>query len=164
MRQAADFLGVTQPTIARRIRALEADLGIPLFERSREGHHLTAAGAELLPEARRVESAGLRFEQRSLGLLTGLRETVRVGAGETAAAVLARGLHLIEGGPTIELVVSDVSSPIESRAPEILVRHGVPEVETGLTRRVGSINCALYGAHKLGENRALPLLQSKSIM
>lgn len=158
LRQAAGMLGVTQPTIARRIQTLEHDLGIPLFHRTREGHRLTAAGADLLPEARAVESAGLRFEQRALGLLTGLTQTVRVGVGETAAAVLARGLHLMTDGPIIELI--DPLAPIDSRAPDILLRHGVPKVETGITRRVGSISCAIYGARKLAENRTLPLLKT----
>lgn len=158
LRQAADMLGVTQPTIARRLRSLETDLGIPLFDRTREGHRLTTAGAELLPEARFVETAGLRFEQRSLGLLSRLTETVRVGAGETAAAVLAQGLNHIADGPVIELIVTDFPLPADRRIPEILVRHGVPKTETGLTRRVGSVSCAVYGVNTFAEGRALPLL------
>jgi len=40
LRQAADMLEVTQPTIARRLKRLEAEIGIPLFERTREGQVL----------------------------------------------------------------------------------------------------------------------------
>lgn len=157
LRQAAEMLGVTQPTVARRVRILEADLGVPLFDRDREGHRLTAAGVELLPEVRTVETAILRVEQRSLGLLSRLTETVRVGAGETAAAVLARGLNHIADGPNIELVVTGVNSPAVSRPPEVLVQHGMPEAGSGLTKRVGSISCAIYGSMTFADGRSLPL-------
>ena len=157
LRQAADMLGVTQPTIARRVQTLEADLGIPLFERDREGHRLTAAGAQLLPEVHAVETAALRVQQRSLGLVGRLTETVRVEAGETAAAVLARGLKDIADGPNIELLVTGLPSPGISRSPEVLVQHGQPETGSGLTRRVGSVSSAIYGTKAFAENRPLPL-------
>jgi len=157
LRQAAEMLGVTQPTISRRLQRLEGDIGILLFERHRDGHRLTPAGAELLPEIRVVESAALRVEQRSLSLATQLTETVRVGAGETSAAVLARGLHLLDGSPTVELVITDKPSPLETRAPDIRVLHDMPRSETGVTRRVGSVGCAVYGTSNYAEARALPL-------
>lgn len=157
LRQAAQMLGVTQPTVARRIQELEADLGLPLFERRREGHRLTVAGAKLLPVVQTVETAVLRVEKRSLDLLNRLRETVRVEAGETAAAVLTRGLHNLTDGPNVELLVTGIASPIAKRTPEILVQHGMPEDASALTRRVGSINCAIYGAPIFAEDRTLPL-------
>jgi len=157
LRQAALRLGVTQPTVARRIRALEADLGLPLFERDRDGHRLTQAGAELLPDARAVETAALRVERRSLGLLAGLKETVRVEAMETAAAVLARGIDRLGDGPAIELAVAGVSPSRADRLPEIEVRHGLPATGDGVTRRIGSISVAVFGAPRFAEGRALPL-------
>jgi len=43
-RRAADMRHLTQPAFSRRIRSLEAWVGTPLFERSRQGVHLTPAG------------------------------------------------------------------------------------------------------------------------
>jgi DNA-binding transcriptional LysR family regulator len=157
LRQAAGALAVTQPTVARRLQMLEADLGVPLFERGREGHRLTAAGAELLPAARAVETAALRVEQRALGLLTGLTETVRVEAGEWAAAVLARGLADLAEGPRVELTVTEARPPKSKPAPDILLRHGLPVRGAGLTQRVGLLDAALYGAPHFADGRALPL-------
>lgn len=159
LRQAAEMLGVTQPTISRRIQMLEADLGISLFERTRAGHKLTKAGADLLPEVRMVETAALRVEQRSLGLLNQLTETIRVGvvAGETAAEVLARGLNNNPEGPNIELV--DIKTPASENlhAPEIIVQHHMPDAGDGFTRRVGTIDCGIYGSANFAEGRTLPL-------
>jgi len=157
LRGAAETLGVTQPTIARRLRILEADLGLPLFDRDRDGHRLTAAGAALLPEARAVETAALRFERRSHGLIDRLAETVRVGAAEWAALLLARGLARIPDGPRIELLETRMPWPGSGRAPEIVVRHGLPDAGDQVTRRVGSLDCAVYGAAGFGYGRALPL-------
>jgi DNA-binding transcriptional LysR family regulator len=157
LREAANALGVTQATVSRRVQALEADLGIPLFERHREGHRLTAAGSELFPDVRAVETAALRVEKRSLGLLGGLTETVRIEAGETAAALLVRGLQKLESGPSVELLVTGISSQTSGRTPEVLVRHGLPEKARGITRRVGSISCAVYGAPSFADDRTLPL-------
>lgn len=157
LRRAADALQVTQPTVARRIRELEVDLGLPLFERDRDGHRLTAAGAELLPEARVVETAAMRVERRSRGLVGGLADTVRVGAGEWAAALLARGLGRIAQGPRIEMMVTGTPQTPAGRAPEILVRHGMPADGDALTWRVGALGCAIYGAPRFAQGRALPL-------
>jgi len=160
LRRAADMLSVTQPTIARRLRNLETDMGLALFDRSRGGHRLTRAGEELLPEIRAVETAALRVEQRSLGLATQLTETVRIAAGQTSAAVLARGLHLLKDGPAVELVVTDVPNTNDARTPDISVFHDIPSSSSGVTRRIGSINCAVYGSPDFAWARAMPLSPS----
>jgi len=52
--RAAERLYVSQPALSKQIRALERQLGTALFVRDRHGVALTAAGAALLPHARRV--------------------------------------------------------------------------------------------------------------
>jgi DNA-binding transcriptional LysR family regulator len=60
MRAAGRALGLSQPTIARRLAAFEAGFGgQPLFDRLPEGVRLNAAGEQLLDAAEDAERAML---------------------------------------------------------------------------------------------------------
>jgi DNA-binding transcriptional LysR family regulator len=52
--RAAERLFVSQPALSKQVRALERQLGAPLFVRDRQGVALTPAGTALLPHARQV--------------------------------------------------------------------------------------------------------------
>src|SRR6266550_7300869 len=54
MNKAALELNTVQSNVTARIRALEEQLGVDLFERSNRGVSLTAGGQRLVPYARRV--------------------------------------------------------------------------------------------------------------
>lgn len=51
---AAEKLNVSQPSLSNQIAAVEADLGVRLFERSRAGVQTTARGLEFVSRARRI--------------------------------------------------------------------------------------------------------------
>src|SRR5712672_4673271 len=110
MRAAGRALGLSQPTIARRLAAFEASFGGPsLFDRLPEGLHLNAAGEQLVPAAESVEDAVLTLERRRAAASPVLSGTVRVSTGECAGGFLARCLSgstttALPTGITLELV------------------------------------------------------------
>jgi DNA-binding transcriptional LysR family regulator len=86
MNRAAAELHTVQSNVTARIRALEDELGCPLFERHSRGVALTQAGERLLPYARRVAwlladaTRAARDDGQPRGPLT-------IGSLETTAAL-----------------------------------------------------------------------------
>jgi LysR family transcriptional regulator, cyn operon transcriptional activator len=52
--RAATRLHLSQPALSRQIHALEADLGVPLFDRIGRRVQLTSQGEDLLRRSRRL--------------------------------------------------------------------------------------------------------------
>src|ERR1700756_3189029 len=79
MRAAGRALGLSQPTIARRLAAFEASLGgTTLFDHLPEGRRLNVAGKHLVPTAESVEDAMLSLERLRAAASPALSGTVRV--------------------------------------------------------------------------------------
>ena len=77
--QAARRLGIAQPPLSVQIQRLEAELGVPLFERTSRRVELTAAGHRLLEEGKRI-----------LDDFSGAMEAARRAArGETGSITVA---------------------------------------------------------------------------
>lgn len=79
---AAQRLGVDHTTVARRISALEKEVGNQLFERRASGYHLTEPGKRLLGHVESIESATLAMESAVSGGSERVSGRVRIGATE----------------------------------------------------------------------------------
>ena len=80
---AARRAGVEHTTVARRIQALEKQMGAALFAREAGGHRLTEAGRQLLPAVEAMETAVLGVERAAPAQAgAGPSGLVRVGATE----------------------------------------------------------------------------------
>jgi DNA-binding transcriptional LysR family regulator len=150
LRAAGRALGLSQPTIGRRLAAFEAVFGGPaLFDRLPEGLRLNAAGAALLETAEQLEDAALALERRHAATSPALSGTVRVSVGEWAAGFLARHLARfgepdLPPGITVELVESPETANLARRDADLALRHGVPQSGNLYVSKVGAIACALY--------------------
>ena len=94
---AARGLRTSQTTVARRIAALEAELGFPLFEKRQAGYALTPAGQDLLERAKQVEASANGFAEAASAQSRNLSGIVKVTTEEIYAlallAPLLRELH-----------------------------------------------------------------------
>lgn len=110
--QAAESLGIAQPSLSKQIRTLEAELGAPLFSRARGNITLTPAGEALMPLAKRiladVDTARLEVQELA-GLVRG---RVRLGATPSlCAGLLADALRRFHDSyPGIRLIVEEGGS------------------------------------------------------
>jgi DNA-binding transcriptional LysR family regulator len=78
--RAAEQVHVSQPSLSQQIRALEKELGAPLFSRARGNIALTDAGESLLPLARRILADADTARHEVLELAQLRRGRVRLGA------------------------------------------------------------------------------------
>ena len=62
--QAAEILFITQPSLSKAIKDIEAEVDLSLFQRSSKGISLTADGAEFLGYARQVVEQSDLLETR----------------------------------------------------------------------------------------------------
>jgi len=85
---AARRLAVDHTTVARRIQALEKEIGTALFSRESDGHRLTEAGRRLQPQVEAMESAFLAVESAAPASNEGLSGLVRIGATEGFGTVV----------------------------------------------------------------------------
>lgn len=115
--RAALRLNTVQSNVTQRVRALEDRLGTTLFHRSKQGVSLTAAGARLLPFARRI--ADLLEEARLVTQDDAVpRGELRVGSMETVAA-----LRLPPIIASYAALYPEVSVTIETAPTEMLVER-----------------------------------------
>jgi len=85
--RAAQALEISQPTLTRSIQALEREVGAPLFDRSRAGVTVTAAGHLLLERGAALAASAMEL-QRDLQLLQGVElGRIAIGAGPYPAAI-----------------------------------------------------------------------------
>jgi len=85
MNGAAEILNTVQSNVTARVRSLEQDLGVKLFERHSRGVVLTKAGERLLPYATKIEVL-LREAKRAATDNGKPQGTLTVGSLETTAA------------------------------------------------------------------------------
>src|SRR5215468_7301701 len=150
LRAAGRALGLSQPTIGRRLASFEASFGGPtLFDRLPEGLRLNAAGTALLGAAEELEIAGLALERRRAAASPELSGTVRVSVGEWAAAFLSRSLAEpaatpFPSGITLELVESQQTANLARREADLAVRHHPPDGGDLYIAKLGTFAVATY--------------------
>lgn len=161
---AAAMMGISQPTLGRKIDALEASLGVQLFTRSPRGMALTVTGQHMLAHAREVEAAAARLSMAAAGRGEAVKGVVRITASAVLATyrlppILARIVQA-EPGVEIELVVSDATDNLHLREADIAIRMYRPEQLGLIARKITDIETGLFASHGYLSKHGMPTVET----
>ncbi|MEM7442467.1 MAG: LysR family transcriptional regulator [Pseudomonadota bacterium] len=142
-------LGLSQPTVGRRISALEAELGERLFERRLDGLRLTRAGGALHPIVEAMGSEVDALDRQWHADKSKLSGTVRISGGEWSSRVVVRNIARLRASmPDVEIEV--VSSfdfmNLSRREADIGLRNALPEAGDLITRLIARSSRAAYAS------------------
>ena len=147
---AARDLRVSQPTLGRRITALEEQLGAELFIRGPRGLDLTPTGEAILERAKAMREEALSLERLATGNDQSLTGLVRLSVTEAIGVEwLSEQLApFIRRFPqiTIEVSIDNAAADILRRQADIAVRMFDPTEPDLIARRLGVMRFGLYAS------------------
>lgn len=145
---AARRLGQTQPTMGRRLRAMEAALGHTLFQRTRDGFVLTDEGQAVLAHAERIEDEALALQRELAGGEARLEGLLRISCSDWFGVVLLTpvlaefaGLH---PQVTVELLTDPRFYSLARREADLAFRIRAFDEPEVISRRLLSIPYGVY--------------------
>lgn len=145
---AARLLGITQPSVARHIEAMESSLGVSLFVRSARGLSPTDAALELKPHVDLLTSTSAAFLRTADGRAGEVRGTVRISASEIVGTLhlppILTGLRLKHPDLTIELTLSNSADDLLQRDADIAIRMFRPTQNALIAKSVGAFALGLH--------------------
>lgn len=147
---AARALGLTQPTLSRQVDALEAELGLVLFERAGRGLILTPSGLELLEHVRGMGAAASRVSLSASGRSQSIEGSICITASEVYAAFLLppiiTKLRRAHPGVEVEIIASNTPTDLRRREADIAIRNFASTQPDLIVRKVRDDNAYMYAS------------------
>ena len=120
--RAAQRLNMSQPPLTEQIKVLEQSLKLQLFERSRRGTQLSAAGAALLPAVRQFVGQAEQLERVVREVAAGQSGVLHVGAITSA---------MLDAVPPLLAALKSRHPQLTTFVKEIDSVDAVPALEAG---------------------------------
>lgn len=152
---AGRSLGQSQPTMGRRLKALEKSLGQTLFQRTSEGFVLTDEGSAVLSHAERMEADALSFARQLDGADSHLEGMLRISTsdwfGLHVMAPVCSLFTLKHPRIAIELLTDSRLYSLARREADLVARIVPFDEPDVIQRRLMHVPYALYVARNLEE-------------
>ncbi|MCZ6652335.1 MAG: LysR family transcriptional regulator [Planctomycetota bacterium] len=152
---AATSLNVTHTTVSRRLRSLEKELGVLLFDRTPDGWLPTAAGEDLVDTAAGMEVDVLSLEGRVLGRDRRLTGALEVTTIDSLAESYAEDFSsFVERYPDVKLNINidDSVRSLSRREADVAIRLTNNPDDYLVGRKAGHMNFAVFGARELANS------------
>lgn len=145
---AARSLSLTQPTMGRRLRALEQAVGHALFQRTSDGFVPTDEGAAVLSHAERMEEEALSLQRELAGKERELDGTLRLSCSDwfgihVLSPILADFAHLYPR-ITIEILTESRFLSLSRREADLAFRIRRFSEADVISRKLMHIDYGLY--------------------
>ncbi|HLZ97707.1 MAG TPA: LysR family transcriptional regulator [Steroidobacteraceae bacterium] len=157
---AARALRLTQPTVRRRIDALEQAIGQPLFSRGVNGLVPTEQARDLAEHVRRMEFASSAFRRAAAGRCGEISGSIRISVSEFVGIevlpTMLLALRARHPQLSIELVLGNETADLLHQEADVAVRMHPPRQEALIARLVGHIDLGLFASRAYVEASGRP--------
>ncbi|SMY06221.1 LysR family transcriptional regulator [Flavimaricola marinus] len=157
---AAEALGVHHATVIRHIDALEAQLGVKLFQRHPRGYNATEAGLDLLQVAQATDDQFAQLAGRIKGQgesVSGELVVTSLGAFASLITPVLADLQKKHAGLTIKYLNSERLFRLEYGEAHVAVRTGpVPEQPDNVVQPLMQMQSHLVASQSYIERHGMP--------
>ncbi|MCC5988619.1 MAG: LysR family transcriptional regulator [Pararhodobacter sp.] len=157
---AARKLGLTQPTLSRQVAALEAELGVSLFERIGRRLQLTGTGMELLEHVNDMSDAARSVAIAASGRVQGVRGRVSISATDTYAAYILPPIieRIRREAPeiTVAIMSSNALANLRQQEADIAIRHVAPDDPALVGLHLRDSDAGFYASRHWIERHGMP--------
>jgi DNA-binding transcriptional LysR family regulator len=147
---AARELNVSQPTVSRRLAAMERGFGVKLFDRTADGYEVSSPGADILETAKHVEEELNSIDRKVFGQDWRLCGNLRITCTEVLAnEYLPTHLHkFLNEHPDIDLsiVCTFQHLSLSRREADVAIRMTSQPPDTLIGRRLMKAAMGVYTA------------------
>lgn len=156
---ASRKLGIAQPTVARRVEALEHEVGVTLFERDTRGFRPTENALTLVPMAEAIESATSAFAAKAIDLTKTrpIRITAYSSNFSPRVANIFNEFSTLHPEVSFEFLPSVRVLDLAAGEADIALRltRTTPD-QNLICRKISTARFTLYGSRVYAEKRGLP--------
>jgi DNA-binding transcriptional LysR family regulator len=158
--RTARDLGITQPTVSKRLQALEASLGVKLVERNTRGLRPSEAGPLYYEQCKRWLAEIEKTEEDLLALRKGargkLRLSVPVNIGQVQLARVAFSFQRQYPGIQIDLSLTDAIVDLVKDGVDVAIRIGHLGTSAVVARKLARYRPILVGSPAYLQRRGSP--------
>lgn len=156
---ASKKLGIAQPTVARRVEALEHEIGVTLFERDTRGFKPTENALALVSKAEAIESAASDFAAKASDLtkVQPIRITAYSSNFSHRVANIFNEFSTLHPEVSFEFLPSVKVLDLSAGEADIALRltRTTPD-QNLICRKISTARFTLYGSRGYDEKRGLP--------
>lgn len=149
-RAAADSLGVSHSTVARRLDALGVRVGTQLFKRISGRVEMTQTGQDVFETAVAIEEQLISLDRRAFGMNRDLAGTVTLSAGDVLSVPpfleVLEDFRLSHPKVDLRLITSASLSDLDRRDADLALRFGDSPDEHLVGRRLTQTARAIYAS------------------